>query len=87
MSDQPISVTSSGAKVVSKETFKMLFAAGFAYAAAQLVHSDVALVAILPVGGFIGVWAYGVYERVYHWRVTQYLADKVDDAVAFVERK
>ena len=87
MADEPISVTNSGVKVVSKETFKMLFAAGFAFAASRMVQSEVALVAILPVGGFLGVWAYGVYERVHHWKVTQYLADKVDDAIAFVERK
>lgn len=85
--NQGISVTSSGVKVVSKETFKTLFIAGFAYGAAQLVNSEVAMAAIIPAGGVLGMLAYGIIERVHHWKVMQYLADKVDDAIAFVERK
>lgn len=83
----PISVTASGTKVISKETFKILFVAGFAYGASQFVHSDIALAAFIPAGGVLAVWGYAVYERVHHWKVVKYLADLVPDEVAKVERK
>lgn len=84
---QGIPVTGSGVKVASRETFKTLFIAGFAYGAAQLVNSEIALAAIIPAGGVLGMLAYGIIERLHNWKVMQYLADAVDDAVAFVERK
>jgi len=83
----PISVTGSGAKVATRETFKTLFVAGFAVAATRLVNSEVAMVAVIPAGGVLAVLVYGVIERIYHWRVVKYLADLVPDEVAKVERK
>lgn len=80
----PISVTASGTKVASRETVKMLVAGAFAYAASQLVRSEVALVAIVPIGGFLGIWAYGVIERLDHWRQAKHMANKLPDEDAVV---
>lgn len=85
MSDSdPISVTASPTKVISKQTFTILAVAAFAYGAAQLVHSEVALAAIVPAGGILAVWAYSALERIHNWRIMKYLADMVPDEKAVV---
>lgn len=83
----PIIVTASAVKVVSRDTVKTIVVAAFAFAASQLVHSDIALAAVLPLGGLLGVWAYGVIERLHNWRVLKHLADHVSDDVARVGHK
>lgn len=80
----PIVVTASGTKVVSKQTFTILAVAAFSYIAAQLVHSEVALAAIVPAGGVVALWAYGVVERLHNWRVLKHLANAVPDEMAVV---
>lgn len=84
---KPIVVTASATKVVSRETVKALVMAGFAIAASQMVQSQVALAAILPLGGFLGVWVYGVYERLHNWRLAKFMAHKLPDDTARVGHK
>lgn len=80
----PVVVTASGVKVVSRETVKMIVAAGFAYAASQMVRSEIALAAIVPLGGFLGIWVYGVYERLHNWKIAKHLANLLPDEDARV---
>lgn len=80
----PIVVTASAVKVVSRDTVKTIVVAGFAFVASQLVHSDIALAAVLPLGGLLGMWAYSVIERLHNWRIMKHLADHLPDEVATV---
>lgn len=84
---EPVVVTASATKVFSRETVKMLVAGGFAYAAAQMVHSEIALAAIVPLGGFLGIWVYGVYERLHNWRIAKFMAHILPDDTARVGHK
>jgi hypothetical protein len=81
---KPISVTASPTKVVSKETVKMLAAAGFAVLAYQFIRSELVLAAVLPIGGFLGAWAYGLIDRWHTWRCAQHLANQLPDEKAVV---
>jgi hypothetical protein len=73
--------------VISRDTFKMLAGAAIAVLAYQFVRSEVVLLALVPVGGFLGVWLYGVVERLHNWRIMKFMADLLPDGLAKVERK
>lgn len=85
---EPISVKPTATPVVMSETTKIVLVAAFTYAAAQFVRSDIALAAIIPAGGVVATWVWGLWHRIRTWGALRYLAEHwAPDEVAVVRKR
>jgi hypothetical protein len=80
----PINVNATATPAVMSETTKAILIAGFAFAAAQFIHSESALGVILASSGAIVTFAWNLFTRIRNWRIMRHLAGVVDDSVATV---
>lgn len=83
---EPILVKGSAAPVVMSETFKIVGTAAFAFAADRLLHSDLAIAAVLAGAGPILIWGWGLWHRIRTWGAARHMAALLPDDVARVGR-
>ncbi len=81
---EPIRVKKTAAPVVLSESTKVVLIAAFTFAAAQFIHSEVALAAVIPAGGILATWVWGLWHRIRTWGALRFLASIVHDDLAVV---
>lgn len=81
---ETITVKATATPVVLSESTKVVLIAAFTFAAAQFIHSEVALAAVIPAGGILATWGWGLWHRVRTWGALRFLAHQVPDEVAVV---
>lgn len=83
----PITVKATAAPIITSQTFQVLVVAGCAFLADRLMHSDVAIAAVVPVGALVATWAWSLLHRLHSWRALRFLAARAPDTVAVVGRR
>lgn len=80
----PITVKAHAASVAMPELFKVGIVAGGALAADRLMHSDIAIAAVIPVFALVASAAWGLMQRIQTWKALKMLAAHAPDEVATV---
>lgn len=80
----PINVNATATPAVMSETTKAILIAGFAFMAAQFIHSESALGVVLASSGAFVTVGWNVFVRVRNWKVMRHLASIVPDEKATV---
>lgn len=80
----PIEVKANAAPIVTRETFTIFVTAAFAFAADRLMHSDIAIAAVIPCGAIGATLGWRLWQSLASWRAFRRVAEQAPDSVAVV---
>lgn len=77
-----LQVQEHAVSVAMSESTRVILIAGLAFLAAQFIHNDAVMGAVMAALGVVATWLYGVYRRIRTWSALKYLSTFVDDRIA-----